>query len=406
MMTTGARRFGGLLVAAVVFAAVGGSPLPARAQGTGEAAGVPPVVWDKGLRIQTPDGKHSVGIHGAVQPQFSFLADDTGDDYDEVARFLVKRARVRVSATLFEKRVFTLFQLGFDQAEPRLFDAYADVRFLDGQLQLRLGQWRRPFLREWITPLTALEMVDRSLLTGLFNASRDVGVALHNGYETAPTVEWFLGVFNGTGDRALPTVKGTADESSGTVSLTSFTLSNTPKKMHPMVVARVAWNSEPGLGYQEMDLQGGPPRYSVALAGIFDFDGDDDKLPASLRGSLELGLKAHGLSLTLGGYAWSNAEDHPFGTQDLQRIGAGLQAGYVIAGRYQPTVRFVWAAPWAKDELGDSTIEAAVGFTWYQFANNLKWQTDFAWVRNDGGVLASGDDADDLRFRIQLQAAF
>jgi len=400
MATT--RGFGRVLVAVAALMVSGVASSVAQAQGAAADA----VSWGPGFRLQTADGKYSVGIGGYLQPLFLLNADDQGDMYDNTPRFLIRRARVSIPVNLFDKRVYAFVLLGFDEGHPRLFDAFTDVKFLGGQLQLRFGQWRRPFLREWITSATKLEMVERSILTGSFDVSRDIGLALHNGYETAPQWEWFVGVFNGTGDKtATGALKGTVDEARGTVSLAGFKLSNTPAEFHPMLVARVAWNSTGGLGYAEMDLEGGAPRFSVALAGILDFDFDNDAM-AGLRGSLEFGMKAYGLSLTVGGYALSNARDQPFGTQDLQRIGVGFQAGYVIARQFQPAVRFAWVAPYAKDELGDSTLEAGLGFSWYAFANNLKLQTDLSWLRNDGGVLASGDDQDDLRFRLQLQVAF
>jgi len=82
------------------------------------------------------------------------------------------------------------------------------------------------------------------------------------------------------------------------------------------------------------------------------------------------------------------------------------QIGYVIAGAFQPALRYVWIGNYPVDEFAAAAQEAAVGFTWYQFGNNLKWQADFAWLRNDTGRLASGANADDLRLRLAVQAAF
>lgn len=368
------------------------------------AAAADEVLWGPGLTLQTADGAHSFGVGAVLKPQFFWLANDTTGAYADDVAFALRRMRLFLKADLFEGRVAVVLSPGFDQAEPRLYDAFADVRFLDGKLQVRFGQWRRPQLREWTSSLTRLQFVDRSLAWTLFGASRDVGIALHNGYEKAPEFEWFLGVFNGV-STVVPSVKGSVDETTGSVSLTSFTLSNTPKKMHPLVVARFAWNSVGGQGYSEMDLTGGPPRYSVAVAGWFDFDGDDDG-QATLGGSLELGMKAHGLSLLAGAYATSTAEDQPFGTQDLQRVGFLVQGGYLIDKAFEPLVRYLWATPYPMDSFASATQEAMAGFNWYQFGNALKWQMDFAWVRNDGGPLPNGDDADDLRLRIQLQTLF
>ncbi|MBM4394393.1 MAG: hypothetical protein FJ087_01730 [Deltaproteobacteria bacterium] len=112
-----------------------------------------------------------------ARPVRKAVRNDTGATRDEQPAFSVKRARLHFTATLFGGRLQLNLQPGFDNAEPRLFDAFADARFLDGRLQVRLGQWRRPFVRSWMTSYKLLEFAMKAYGLSLSTAGYAWSVA-------------------------------------------------------------------------------------------------------------------------------------------------------------------------------------------------------------------------------------
>jgi hypothetical protein len=80
---------------------------------------------------------------------------------------------------------------------PHLLDAQIEL-WVDPALVVRVGQFRTPFSRSYITPLMALDFPDRGVVVSAFNAGRDIGVMMY-GRPFDGLLEYDLGVFNGSG---------------------------------------------------------------------------------------------------------------------------------------------------------------------------------------------------------------
>ena len=81
--------------------------------------------------------------------------------------------------------------------------------------------------------------------------------------------------------------------------------------------------------------------------------------------------------------------------------GLHAQAGYVIADRYQPVVRFAMLDPDGDD---NNTQKITAGLNVYFKGHNLKWQTDAGVAMYEA---PEGTDVEnDMIIRSQLQVAF
>lgn len=371
---------------------------PAPAAVAGPAAPLEPRAgYAKGFFIHGEDEDvFSLKINGRVQARLELESADAIDGRDEDAAFSVPRARIKMSGHAHSEAIKYSLQADFGKGFVTLKDFYVD--YDRGPARLRVGQWKRPFSRQQITSSGSLELVDRAITDKFFGGGRDIGLALHNGYDKAPEgLGWVVGVFNGTGDK--PRFSGTAvvtDPLTGDVDIVSGGFSNVPDTFAPAVVARADLNRGGIKGFSEADLEGGPLRWSVGGSVLAELDADDDD-DSSIRAQLDYIAKLRGFSTTGGLYVATAQDDTSFFDQSHAAVGAHLQAGYVIDDTYQPAVRYALIVP----EDGDELHELLVGFSIYAFSHSFKWQTDV-------GVSSTGSFAVDqvVQLRTQLQLAF
>ncbi|MBK7077951.1 MAG: hypothetical protein IPH44_37370 [Myxococcales bacterium] len=204
--------------------------------------------YDKGFFIKSDDGKFSLKIKARVQPYLALTRSKT-PAADWTGAFEVRRARLILEGNLHGDDLRYKIQTDFGKGNPSLKDWYADAR-LSGSTWVRAGQWKRPFSRQQITSSGKLELGDRAITDKGFGAGRDIGIALHNGYEDSPAIEWIVGVWNGTGDAASFAVDLTDPDDP------AVSVSNVPREFKPAFIGRVGLNSEGIKGYSEADLEG------------------------------------------------------------------------------------------------------------------------------------------------------
>jgi|GEM_PF-744116 phosphate-selective porin OprO and OprP len=340
--------------------------------------------------------KFKVVINGRVQARFAFEALDGETDETQ---FSIPRARLALKGHAFSKSLSYKFQADFGKGSVALKDFYVNYAFIKKWLHVRVGQYKRPFSRQQLTSSGKQEFVDRALTDKAFGGGRDIGVMLHNNFSKSPTFEYALGIFNGTGDKGLFSGKSTVDTDTGKGTVTSGKFSNVPDVFQPALVLRLGFNVGEGVkGYSEADLEGGGFRFSMGASGLVGFDTDDDDSSA-IRGQLDYMLKAYGFSSTGGVYVASKQDGAAFSDQAFSSLGFHVQAGYVIAKRFQPTFRYAMIAP-----DGDDNNDQAytLGFSAYFFKHKMKLQTDGT-IHIDS---ATGGAATNYRLRTQVQLAF
>jgi hypothetical protein len=359
-----------------------------------EAEAPAKVGYDKGFFIESGDEQFRIAISSRVQPRYTYVSVDGGPDS---SAFSIERARLKLEGHAFTEDLTYAFQTEFGKGVVYLRDYYTDYRIVPEWLHLRTGQWKRPFSRQQINSSGSLEMVDRAITDSAFGAGRDIGIAFHNNYEKSPELEYAFGLFNGTGDRPITSVSAEADAMTGEVTGTASS-TNVPRMWHPALVARVGYNHGGLKGYSEVDLEGGDVRFGVGASGQVDFDADqgDDTVA---KAELDAILKVQGFSTTGAVYVSSIQSGAGFSDRGLGAIGFHLQAGYLIAELIQPVARIAIVAP--EGESNDER-ELALGFGIFPFGHNVKWQTDFAALTDEG----EDEDSTDLRLRSQMQLAF
>jgi hypothetical protein len=347
--------------------------------------------YDKGFFIKSDDGKFALKIKARVQPYLAMARSKT-PAADWTGAFEVRRARLILEGNLHGDDLRYKIQSDFGKGNPSLKDWYADAR-LSGSTWIRAGQWKRPFSRQQITSSGKLELADRAITDKGFGAGRDIGVALHNGYEDSPAIEWIVGVWNGTGDAAGFDVDLT-DPADPVVSVT-----NVPREFKPAFIGRVGLNSEGIKGYSEADLEGGPLRWAAAASfwGEADFDRDDT---SNDKVELDFIVKAQGFTGSGAVYAMTRqAGTHVLSDQELAYIGFHLQTGYMIKPTWQGVARFAMIDG-RVDGLRD-TKELTAGASYYGWGHDAKIQGDVTLLKVDDGKFT-----DAIRFQLGANIGF
>ncbi len=145
---------------------------------------------DRGLEMWF--GSSHISLHG-----YSWLRADSqttvGDETDLKATIPV--ARLFTTGELVDSKLGFFAQFEFAGDQPELLDLFAEWHFSEAAI-LRLGQFRTPYSRAYITPLTNLELPTRGLVIDRFNLGRDTGAMLSGGL-AAGLLHYDLAVVNG-----------------------------------------------------------------------------------------------------------------------------------------------------------------------------------------------------------------
>lgn len=299
---------------------------------------------EHGFVLSSSDGASSVRLMGLLQLQLAHERLAGSDPTDQV---FVNRARVGLVGSLFSRDVRYTLVVDFGGGEARLLFANVDFTLVPERASLRVGRFKVPFSRSFITMAGQLALIDRAPTVGrdAFGDDVDVGVALHNG--TKGRFEYSLGVFAGTS----AVVRG--------------------DRIDPLLSARVGYNHGDLDGYSESDLVGGPLRFGVAAAALVDFDGDGEH-SSFTSGAVDFMLKAHGLSLTSAFYLIARQRGPQWARQPLSAVGHHTQLSYLIRRRVEPVARYAMLVP-----VGDGAPQHDLtgGLNVYVHGHSLKLQT-------------------------------
>ncbi len=334
-----------------------------------QAEAAPRVGYQKGFYIE--QGVNRLAVQARVQFRYTHVEAEAAANEDA---FSIPRARLILKGNALDEDLSYELELDFAGGFVSLKDAYFDYCMLGGMVCVRPGQYKRPFSRQQITSSGKLELIDRSITDDAFDAGRDIGLMLHDNYEDSPSVEYALGLFNGTGEKPRFSGSGTADPETGDVGVNSGRFTNVPRMWHPALVGRLGYNHGDVDGYSEADFEGGGLRFGIAASveTHFDVDNDDDSL---LKGGIDYVVKLYGLSATGGVYHTSEQNGPGFGDRANGDGGAHFQFGYLLLKKYQPVIRYGIVDPRHRG-TDDLEQELAFGFNVYLKEHLFKWQND------------------------------
>ena len=146
---------------------------------------------DEGFGLRSTDDAYRLRIGGLLTPRIGVRANDDVQTFADVSL-----ARLNLTGHIADELFTYQFQLGFAK-EPTLLDLEIDAH-PSSWLTIRLGRYRTPFSREFMTGLPVIALPSRSFVSDRFRADRDIGVTL----AATPfdgKLEVQVGAFDGSG---------------------------------------------------------------------------------------------------------------------------------------------------------------------------------------------------------------
>ncbi len=152
------------------------------------------VGYKKGAYIKTADDRYSLKLNVRTQGAFTYQALENEDN---TANFRVRRARVLAGGNVFYPWMKYSTQITLEGGNTALRDAYIEADYYDWATP-RIGQYKIPFDREFLTSAFNLQLIDRSIVSNAFSLQRDIGTQL-SGEFIQDRSRYSAGIFNGSG---------------------------------------------------------------------------------------------------------------------------------------------------------------------------------------------------------------
>ena len=338
---------------------------------------------------------------------FESLDRSDGADNDNSFQMSVKSVRPVLSGSLCHDRFNFKLHLNFVPGKTELLDLLFEYRRCDN-LQLRVGQFKTPLGRYRLQSILQLTTTNWSLVSRYFGAERQMGFALHNGYDVPAEWGYAFGVFSGVNARAshglgIPLVYGkeitNPSDLSGDGGDAAF---------HPELFVRLS-RSHPDMDLQaDTDRLRGDFRYALTLSGAWDLD-PERYYDFTARLHPECLIKYRGLSaLLLGHVGWSevgaSSRNEPTMLGGMVQLAYRFNHRWEIAGRssvvdftnelkddvrrYAGIVAYGSGEYDTWDEVVDPSnihrkSEIAGGVNFYFIEHQLKIQNEIRWFEWD-----------------------
>lgn len=345
------------------------------------------VYYKNGTRVDFADTGSTFGINTFIQTRYGFTDHEEGEN---TSSFKVNRARLIASGSALNKEFEYYLQGEFAGASASLKDAYLKWN-IDKDLALRMGQYKTPISRQFVTSDYAIQFADRSLASDYFDLDRNQG--LEATFSATPDLKLGAAIFNGlsTGEGINKT--GVDTKHTGAV----FFRADLAGKMDPFkegdldVTEGMAVNV--GGAYAYSDFQA-----TATGAPSVQHDGHSVSLDANLKSE---GMSVHSE------FFW--AKDEPEGADSASPLGGYVQGGYLLADRKtELAARYSLVScddgAAAGDCSGlDQIQEVTLGLNYHFSAHNLKAQFNYVYT-NKNPTESDLSDENDNRLVVQLSA--
>ncbi len=381
------------------------------------------------FEIYSADSASSIRFQFAGQLRLTLDSQDNGSNDNRTNELFMHARRIRLTlkGTIYNPDISYKVHLSTVPKSLELIDFYFDYKFKTN-LHFRFGQYKTSFTRYRIQSFQRLEFVDWAIVSKYFGAERQMGLALHNGYEQPPKWGYVFGVFSGANARASHAVGLSEVYGEDAVNPSDLSNSGTAGKIHPELFLYMTYNANKIKINSNSDEARMGLRYSYGISSAWDLY-PSNYHDFSLRIAPEFLVKYRGLSIFSAGYAGYSKIGNP-SKIELIMIGGLFQTAYRINANYEISFRYAFidfenkltddaherALKLINDSGNDPDVteqyenagrilqeqEVAMGFNIYIMGHSIKWQSDFCWLRHS----FIDEDRDDYLIRSQFQLAF
>lgn len=272
------------------------------------------------------------------------------------------------------------------------------IRLQYSGIDLKFGQYKVPFGRQWMIYSGNLDFVDRSIVTQAFLFGRDRGVTFSR-YSDKFALS--LGAFNGA---------GTIQAGNPFQLQTGQNQSNDSINQGFLYVSRVTYSPLGQVGYSEGDVEQ-TEGHRLELGGGFAYDQHrdydlnlnqitDDRDVNSISASGDLTWKSEGFSLQ-GEYFYRRHQ--PSVNAHFTAIGFYVQPAYfIIPRKLEAALRFSKLDP--DTSLGQNQLMEGAASLNYYFSSDHRFKTKFQYtlLNQDHPTGQTNDHFIDVSFQVTL----
>ena len=370
-----------------------------------------------GFTFTSEDQKYKGSIGGFVQLRYTFSDLDAANNTvakpaQDTSQFSMSRVKLFFNGYSLTPDFTYKLQLNITQGNvlstgKEIEEAYLNYRFID-EAQLRFGQDKVPFARQFMVSSTSQQFVDLSHVATAFAPGYDAGLTLH-GKVAGGLVTYSTGVFGGAG-------QGTATPNTDSAIVGRIAVN--PLGEFKYVESDVDNTEKPlvsfGANYYGDTIKNGSTN-NVNLLSSTGWAGVGTKLMPAAFGTDKLDITTLGYDVA---FKWrglyTQAEyfiGHAEGQSShytLRANGFYAQGGYfVIPQKLELVARYAYLDP-DRDATNDHWVETTGGVNWYFYKHNLKLQADYTDIHKQAAVAFNNGPhpTDDKRFRLQAQLIF
>jgi phosphate-selective porin OprO and OprP len=361
----------------------------------------------KGVTFTSADEKHQLSVGSQMQFRYTLL--DVDNSSNDQSKFELRRIKLNLNGYAFTKDL--VFKITYNFGNTLLEETFLNYRLID-EAQIRFGQDKVPFGRQWITPSGANQFVDVSTATTAFVPLYDTGISI-NGKVAGGLVYYTVGGYGGAGQSIFRSARDNA------------------------FAARIAVNPLGDMAYSEADLDHSKkPLVSVGSSYYRNTlnPGETNRLGFATANTGWYGM-GRALSATANQVRTTEAVD--FNTAEVDAAfkwlgfsaqaeyfmaqadgntsnntargqGYYVQAGYfVIPSKLELAARYSHVDP-NRDISNDRLIETGGAVSWYFNKHSLKIQADYANIHKQQRLVAgsTSNANDDQQIRLQVQLLF
>lgn len=315
----------------------------------------------KGFGLSTGDGFFSLWVGGLFQTWYTGADNDNARDTNSIA---VRQARIDLSGSAFDPNFTYRFEInmGTEPGQGGVLDLWGNWDFIDGA-QVRFGQMKVPYGRQWSTYQGDLQFGARSPVTTFFAPGWDLGamlwdqVAVQEGGE--PMFDWYAGLFNGDGPNVA------ANDNNWMAVLLRASV-------HPL-----GW-----LDYSETDFDQSKFKFALGATYYYTQNRPGGMTVKTDNWGVDLAMKMNGFSFQWE-YFYQNANVK--GMNRVQNWGSYIQAGFLIPNSQFEVFGNYGQISWDSDTGLDESWNWALGMAYYFDRNPFKVMVFFAQNDTDDG---------------------
>ena len=305
--------------------------------------------WDRGFVVRSADGNFL--IRANLYLQLRFTANHRNGAAVDNDRWGVKIRRARINASGHVVDPSWTYKLSVALTSGEIRDAYI-AKDLGNGYELKVGQFKLPFLREFLVSSTRQQAANRSIIASADSAGRSEAVQLSYQAE-----RWRVAaaLSNGIGATGVPALA--AD-------------------MRIAASARVEFAAVGD--WSRFDAFTSPPgsETAVMLGAAVHHQRTDTGSPLlqdkQTVWTADVSVQLSGANLFV--YVVGNHLDNRGAAPNTDRIAIVVQGGLYVAATWEVFARYEWADP---DIAGESDLSViTAGVTRFIHGRNVRWTTD------------------------------